>query len=439
MVSIAPPPSAQTPAPAPAPAPAGPKRNFLSSWAVNIAIAITALRTNLMRSILTMLGVMIGVFAVTLAVAVGNGASEAVTETINRFGSNMAILIPRPDDGEAGPPRRRPERGRLTQRDVRAIENEVPGVRGTAPQLLEGLDVEVAGASTTSEGVGTTPSYGDVVNQRADLGRYITQSDVRSAARVVVLGRTVSDDLFGDFDPVGETVRLNNVPFTVIGLLEEKGSTLGDDSDDTLIIPITTMRQRFVGDSLPGPYDLALAFVAFEEGASLSKGKDDIVALLKDRYRVKDGDVTPFTVRTTEEFVEQSNFITGILQALLVSIASISLLVGGIGIMNIMLVSVTERTREIGLRMALGARRSDIRNQFLVEAAVLCVLGGAVGIVLAWASGWALETYADFPVPVGLGTAIGAVIFSALIGLLFGGYPAVRASRLSPIEALRTE
>ncbi|MDY7098281.1 MAG: ABC transporter permease [Pseudomonadota bacterium] len=414
-------------------------RNALSSWGVNVAIAFTALRTNLMRSILTMLGVMIGVFAVTLAVAVGNGATEAVTETINRFGSNMAILVPAPDDEEDGPPRRSRERGRLTQRDLRAIENEVPNIRAVAPQLRQSIDLVVAGGSATTEAVGTTTGYGVVTSQLADRGRYITEADVRSSARVVVLGRTVAQNLFGEFDPVGETVRLDNVPFTVIGILEEKGSTLGDDQDDTLVMPISTMRQRFVGDNLPGPDDLQLAFVAFQADASLTKGKQDIVSVLKDRYRVKPGEVTPFTVRTTEEFVEQSNFVTGILQAVLVSIASISLLVGGIGIMNIMLVSVTERTREIGLRMALGARRSDIRNQFLVEAAVLCVLGGAVGLALAWVSGWALSTFADFPVPVGLGTAFGAIIFSAIIGLVFGGYPAVRASRLSPIEALRSE
>lgn len=418
----------------------GSRRGFLSCWGVNVAIAMTALRTNLMRSLLTMLGVMIGVFAVTLAVAVGHGAAEAVTETVNRFGSNMAFVIPRPDDNqEFGPPRRTGERGRLTERDLRAIENEVPNIRAVAPQLREIVDIEVAGGSTSTDAVGSTPGYGLVTSQLAARGRYITDSDVGSAARVVVLGQTVAENLFGDSDPVGEKVRLNEVPFVVIGVLEAKGSTFGVDGDDTLVLPISTMRQRFVGDRLSGPYDLQFAFVAFQDGHPLERGKEDIVALMKDRYNVKDGDVTPFTVRTTEEFVEQSNFITGILQAVLVSIASISLLVGGIGIMNIMLVSVTERTREIGLRMALGARKSDIRNQFLVEAAVLCTLGGTVGLILAWASGLALSNYADFPVPVGLGTALGAIGFSAFIGLVFGGYPAVRASRLSPIEALRTE
>lgn len=417
-----------------------PNRSFFAGWGVNIAIAITALRTNLMRSLLTMLGVLIGVYAVTLAVAVGNGAAEAVTDTVNRFGSNMAFVIPRPDDNqEFGPPRRTRERGRLTERDLRAIENEVPNILAVAPQLREPLEIEVAGGSATSQAVGTTPGYGLVTSQIAESGRYITDSDVASASRVVVIGQTVAENVFGDTDPIGQKVRLQEVPFTVVGVLEAKGSTFGDDGDDTMIIPISTMRQRFVGDRLAGPYDLQFAFVAFQEGTSLQQGKEDIVNVMKARYRVKDGEVTPFTVRTTEEFVEQSNFITGILQAVLVSIASISLLVGGIGIMNIMLVSVTERTREIGLRMALGARRSDIRNQFLVEAAVLCVLGGGVGLILAWASGAALTAYADFPVPIGIGTAFGALTFSAFLGLVFGGYPAVRASKLSPIEALRTE
>ncbi|MEO0691224.1 MAG: ABC transporter permease, partial [Pseudomonadota bacterium] len=363
-----------------------------------------------------------------------------MTTQINSFGSNMAILVPEPDDGEqGGPPRRSLERGRLTMRDLRAIQNEVPYIRAVAPQLRQQLDVAVAGNSVATEAVGTTGGYGLVTAHLTDVGRYINNSDVRSAARVIVIGRTVSEALFGEFDPVGETVRLSGVPFTIIGLLEEKGSTFGDDNDDILIMPISTMRQRFAGDSLPGPDDLVLAFVGFEEGASLKEGKRKMISVLSDRYNVLPGETTPFKIRTTEEFVEQSQVITGILQAVLVSIASISLLVGGIGIMNIMLVSVTERTREIGLRMALGARKSDIRNQFLVEAAVLCTLGGAVGLALAWIAGLALSNYADFPVPVGITTALGAVLFSAVIGLVFGGYPAVRASRLSPIEALRTE
>lgn len=409
---------------------------WLASWSVNIAIAFTALRTNLMRSILTMLGVLIGVFAVTLAVAVGNGAQVSVMQSINSFGSNMAIIVPEADN-EGG--QRTRDRGRLTSRDLRAIEREVPGIIATAPQLRSTLDLVTAGANATTSSLGTTPGYGLITNHPADRGRYITEADVRSAARVLVLGRTTAETLFGEFDPVGESVRVDGVPFQVIGLLEEKGSTFGTDNDDTAVMPISTMRQRFVGDTLPGPDDLQLAFAGFEEGASLVQGKIDITNVLKDRYRVREGEINPFRVRTTQEFMEESQFITGILQAVLVAIASISLLVGGIGIMNIMLVSVTERTREIGLRMALGAKRSDIRNQFLVEAAVLCVLGGAVGLLLAWLAGSALTAYADFPVPIGLGVAIGSLIFSAIIGLVFGGYPAVRASRLSPIEALRTE
>jgi putative ABC transport system permease protein len=234
-------------------------------------------------------------------------------------------------------------------------------------------------------------------------------------------------------------VRINRIPFTIIGLLESKGSNFGSDNDDTAIIPISTMRQRFTGDTLAGPDDLNLLFVGFEDASSLVESKKTITKLLRERYRVDEKGVNPFTVRTTEEFLEQTGEITAIFQIVLVAIASISLLVGGIGIMNIMLVSVTERTREIGLRMALGAKRSDIRNQFLVEAAILCVIGGLVGLLLAMAVGSAMTTYAGFLVPIGLGVAIGAIIFSALIGLIFGGYPAIRASRLSPIEALRSE
>ncbi len=399
----------------------------LAGWGVNVAIAMTALRTNLMRSILTTLGVMIGVFSVILAVAVGNGAQVSVTQQIATLGSNMAIVVPQPDSG-SGPPRPT-DRGRLT----------VSGVSAVAPQIRSSVQLVAPGRSATTQATGATPEYGAVSNVTASEGRFLTEGDVDAAARVVVIGQTVSDKLFGDANPVGETVRINRVPFTVVGLLESKGSNLGNDNDDQIVVPITTLRQRLLTTATQGPDDVTLLFVGFDDEEALLAGQGEIKRLLRDRYRVPKGRINPFTVRTTTEIAETTGQVTQIFQAVLVAIASISLLVGGIGIMNIMLVSVTERTREIGLRMALGAKRSDIRNQFLVEAAVLCVIGGAIGLILAMVAAAIFQQVADFPAPIGIDTALLAVAFSAVIGLLFGGYPAIRASRLSPIEALRSE
>ena len=409
----------------------------LAGWGVNVAIALTALRTNLMRSILTTLGVMIGVFSVILAVAVGNGAQVSVSQQIATLGSNMAIVVPQPDSG-SGPPRPS-DRGRLTERDGQAILREVSGVSTVAPQIRNSVQIVTPGRSATTQATGATPEYGVVSNITASEGRFLTQSDVGSAARVAVIGETVANKLFPETSPVGETIRINRVPFTVIGLLESKGSNLGNDNDDQIVVPITTLRQRLLTTAAQGPDDVTLIFVGFEDEDSLLSGQKEIERLLRDRYRVAKGKINPFTVRTTTEIAETTGEVTQIFQAVLVAIASISLLVGGIGIMNIMLVSVTERTREIGLRMALGAKRSDIRNQFLVEAAVLCVIGGAIGLSLAILAASIFERVAEFPAPIGLDTAIMAVAFSAVIGLVFGGYPAIRASRLSPIEALRSE
>ena len=409
----------------------------LAGWGVNVAIALTALRTNLMRSILTTLGVMIGVFSVILAVAVGNGAQVSVSQQIATLGSNMAIVVPQPDSG-SGPPRPS-DRGRLTERDGQAILREVSGVSTVAPQIRNSVQIVAPGRSATTQATGATPQYGVVSNITASEGRFLTQSDIGSAARVAVIGETVANKLFPETNPIGETVRINRVPFTVIGLLESKGSNLGNDNDDQIVVPITTLRQRLLTTATQGPDDVTLIFVGFDDEDALLSGQKEIERLLRDRYRVAKGKINPFTVRTTTEIAETTGEVTQIFQAVLVAIASISLLVGGIGIMNIMLVSVTERTREIGLRMALGAKRSDIRNQFLVEAAVLCVIGGAIGLSLAILAASIFERIAEFPAPIGLDTAIMAVAFSAIIGLVFGGYPAIRASRLSPIEALRSE
>lgn len=407
----------------------------IEGWRVNVGIALVALRTNLLRSSLTTLGVMIGVLAVTLAVAVGDGAKVSVMESINALGSNMAIVIPQPESRGG---RRTSERGRLTERDARAILRTVPGVSAIAPQVRSTVQLVVAGRNTSTIAIGVTPEYARVTNIAVDAGRFIQASDERAAARVVVIGPTVAQRLFDDLDPVGQSVRISRVPFTIIGVLESKGSSFGQDNDDIALVPITAARQRFPATQ-QGPDDLSSLYVGFEDGADLIDGKKRLVTVLRQRNKVDKGEVEPFTVRTTEEFMRQSETVTAVFQAVLVAIASISLLVGGIGIMNIMLVSVTERTREIGLRMALGAKRRDIRNQFLVEAAVLCTLGGLAGLALAIGAARVFEAVADFPAPIGLGTSMLAILFSAGIGLLFGGWPAIRASRLSPIDALRSE
>ena len=407
-----------------------------ASWGLNVAIALVALRTNLMRSILTTLGVMIGVLAVILAVAVGDGAKASVMDSINQLGSNMAIVFPQPENRGG---RRVTDRGRLTERDAAAIQRLVPGISGMAPQLRSTVQIVIQGRNSTTTAVGITADYGRVANFEIDSGRFIADADVRTAARVVVLGPSVATKLFGSFEPLGQTVRIARVPFTIIGVLASKGSSFGNDNDDLALVPITTARQRFATVAGQGPDDLGILFVGFEDGTDLAAGKKAIIRVLRARNNVPKGEISPFTVNTTEEFMKESGTVTAIFQGVLVAIASISLLVGGIGIMNIMLVSVTERTREIGLRMALGAKRSDIRNQFLVEAAVLCVIGGVIGLILATALARVFERMADFPAPIGAGTVIGAILFSAFIGLAFGSYPAIRASRLSPIEALRSE
>ena len=408
----------------------------IAGWGINISIALTALRTNLMRSILTTLGVMIGVLAVILAVAVGDGAKVSVMDSINSLGSNMAIVFPQPENRGG---RRVVDRGRLTERDAAAIQRLVPGVSGMAPQLRSTVQLVIQGRNATTTAVGVTADYPRVANVEIETGRLIEESDTRTASRVIVLGPSVATKLFGTFDPLGQSVRVNRVPFTVVGVLASKGSSFGNDNDDLTLVPITTARQRFATTTVQGPDDLHVLFVSFDEGIELAQAKSDMIRVLRARNNVPKGEISPFTINTTEEFMKQTGVVTSVFQGVLVAIASISLLVGGIGIMNIMLVSVTERTREIGLRMALGAKRSDIRNQFLVEAAVLCVIGGGIGLALATALSIVLAQALDFPVIVSLSTAVGAILFSAFIGLAFGSYPAIRASRLSPIEALRSE
>jgi putative ABC transport system permease protein len=263
--------------------------NSIAGWGVNVAIAMTALRTNLMRSILTTLGVMIGVFSVILAVAVGNGAQVSVTQQISTLGSNMAIVVPQPDSG-SGPPRPS-DRGRLTERDGRAIVRQVPGVKEVAPQMRGTVQVTTAGRSATTQAIGATPEFGTVSNFNAADGRFLSESDVGSSARIAVIGTTVADKLFPDISPVGQTIRANRVPFTVVGVLESKGSNLGNDNDDQIIVPITTFRQRLSTSATQGPDDISVLFVSFDDEDSLKAGQKEIKALLRYRYRVAKGKI----------------------------------------------------------------------------------------------------------------------------------------------------
>jgi len=406
-----------------------------AAGSVDIATALVALRVNVLRSVLTALGVMIGVLAVTLAVAIGEGAKVSVQQAIYTMGSNMAMVFPQPESRGG---RRSLERGRLTGADGEAVEHQVPGVTAIAPQLRNTTQLIVDGRHVSTSTIGATPGYAEVSNINVNDGRFLKDADVAAAARVIVLGPTVATSLFGEADPIGRAIRVNRVPFTVIGVMEAKGSSFGRDNDDVAVVPITTARQRF-GTSSPGPDDVAALFVGFDEETDLEDAKRRIIEVLRQRNHVQAEALNPFTITTTQEFAEQTKAITMIFQAVLVAIASVSLLVGGVGIMNIMLISVTERTREIGLRMALGARRRDIRNQFLTESAVLCLLGGAIGLVVALVLANLFERLAGFPAPIGAGAAAATLMFSAGLGLMFGSYPAIRASRLSPIDALRSE
>jgi putative ABC transport system permease protein len=261
--------------------------SIIGGWAVNVSIALTALRTNLMRSILTTLGVMIGVLAVVLAVAVGSGAKVSVMESINTLGSNMALVFPQPDS-EGG--RRTETRGRLTERDARALEKQLTGIVGTAPQLRATVQLVAQGRNASTSALGITPGYGIVSNINAETGRFISDADVSSGARVIVLGPTVATTLFGEFDAVGQSVRVNRIPFIVIGVLESKGSSFGSDNDDVALIPISTVRQRLAtGNNLQGPDDLHVLFVGFEDGVSLPAAKNEMTQILRSRYRVPDG------------------------------------------------------------------------------------------------------------------------------------------------------
>jgi len=401
-------------------------------------VAWRALMRNKMRSFLTTLGIVIGVTAVIAMVAIGDGAKAKVEESFAAMGSNMLIVLPgtSTSGGHSGGFGSQPT---VTWEDVKAIQGELPAVRYVSPNLRTAASVVADDANWSTQIFGAGVDYFEIRDWRAARGSVFSQSDVDSGTKVAVLGQTVSTQLYGaGIDPVGRTVRIRGVPFTVIGLLVPKGqSAMGQDNDDAVLVPYTTFTAKLQGGLKK--YVSGALMIGADPRAGTKKAEAQIRALLRDRHRLAEGTDDDFNIRNLQEMASGAEQGTRTLTLLLAAIAAVSLLVGGIGIMNIMLVSVTERTREIGVRMAVGARQRDILLQFLVESLTLAVAGGAIGILLGIGGAVWVATALGWPFLIRPDVIVIAVVFSGLVGVGFGLYPARKASRLDPIQALRFE
>ena len=403
---------------------------------MTLRIAVRALYRNKVRSLLTALGIIIGIAAVIAVVAVGHGATVTMKDQIGSMGSNLVIVFP-------GSTRAGGFRGgagtqqTLTAEDGDAILRECPYVATMTPSVRSGGQCVYRenNWATSIQGVGIT--FPQVRNWTTSQGDFFTDADVRGATRVCLIGKTVATQLFVDDDPVGQTIRIRNMPFRVVGVMASKGTAaFGQDQDDAIIVPWTTARRVLQRSPFNNVNELLISLQSMD---TLAQARADIMSILRQRHRITPGADDDFTVMDMTEITDTITQVSRLMSVLLAVIASISLIVGGIGIMNIMLVAVTERTREIGLRMAVGARRRDIMLQFLVEAIVLSGLGGMLGIVLGVGGAYALGQINHWPVLISGGSVLLALFFAAGVGIVFGFYPAWRAARLNPIESLRHE
>jgi putative ABC transport system permease protein len=400
----------------------------------SVSIALNALVGNKMRSILTMLGIIIGVGAVIAMVSIGMGVRDQVSNSIAGLGSNLIMVSP----GAPSSSGVRQAAGSgitLSLKDAQAITNEVDGVSKVAPSVSKQYQLVAGNQNWMTSVMGTTPDYLDVRNMVVQAGSFITDKDLETRERVAVIGPTVSSNLFGDSNPIGQSIRINNTPFRIVGVLESKGQSAGgSDQDDTVVIPLTTAQERLMGITY-----IQLINIQAESTEIVSQVQEDVTSLLRSRHRLGADKEDDFTVRNMVSIMETAEEATGSITLLLGFIAGISLLVGGIGIMNIMLVSVTERTREIGIRKALGARYRNILMQFLIEAVVIGVAGGLAGIALGIGAAYGISAIAGWSTVISSASIIMAFGFSIGIGLFFGIYPARKAALLDPIDALRYE
>ena len=396
-----------------------------------------ALASNALRSLLTMLGIVIGVAAVITMVAVGRGATDRVQEQMKGLGSNIMLVLPGGATA-AGVRQGAQTRSRLTEEDATAIQVEVPEVQVAAPSSRTTAQVVANNTNWSTTIFGTNNGYLEAREWPLAAGRMFEEAELQGSAKVGLIGTTVAQELFGDADPIDQIVRIRTVPVKIVGVLGRKGqNSMGQDQDDIVVLPISTYRNRLQGGS-PGNVKRVWAInVKVREGQSMQVAEDNIRELLRQRFKVETSADDTFTIRNLSEILEAQEQSSRTMTLLLAAVAGISLLIGGIGIMNIMLVSVTERTREIGLRMAVGARGRDILVQFLIEAVTLSLLGGAAGVLLGAATTWSVGQWAGWQVSMTTASIALAVGFSAAVGIFFGFYPARRASLLQPITALR--
>lgn len=402
-----------------------------------INIALRSLIANAMRSFLATLGIIIGVGAVVTMVAIGTGASEKISAQISSMGSNLILILPGATT-QGGIRMGAGTQQTLKIVDAEAISKECSQVSAVAPVISGTAQVVFGNQNWSTAVLGTTPDMAIVREWEIVSGRFLTEQDVRSGTKVAVIGQTVSEKLFGDLDPTGKLIRIKKIPFEVVGVLGKKGqSPTGQDQDDIIYVPITTAQRTLFGNVLPGRVRLIYAKAVSLEAIPLAT--EQIRTLLRQRHRIGQGQEDDFTVMDLTQMLKTAEESTKTMSVLLGAIASVSLIVGGIGIMNIMLVSVTERTREIGIRMAVGAKPKDIRMQFLIESVFLTMIGGVVGLLFGIGASLVVSSIMQWPVGISLFSALIAFSFSAFVGIFFGFYPAYKASSLNPIDALRYE
>jgi putative ABC transport system permease protein len=401
-----------------------------------IRVAFRALQRNKMRAALTMLGIIIGVSAVVAMVSIGQGAQAAVQAQIDSIGTNLLFVSAgaqnvggvRSGTGDSGT-------NTLTVEDLDAIKREVPSVSMVTPSVTTRGQLVAGNANWNTQIQGVSEQFPDIRKWAVGSGEFFSDSDVRTAARVLVIGQTIADNLFAGGDPVGQEIRVQNLPFRVVGVMARKGQDQqGRDQDDIAFTPYSTVQNKITGSQR-----VQVAFVSAVSADATYTAQDQITELLRQRHKLGPNEPNDFTVRNMSDIAEAANETNSTMTLLLACIAGVSLLVGGIGIMNIMLVSVTERTREIGIRMAIGARSSAVRSQFLIESVVLSLMGGVIGILLGIVVSLAIPKMLGWPTLISTMAIIGSAVFSAMVGIFFGYYPARKAAALDPIEALRYE